>query len=272
MVTEVELDTGEVPTENVAEVEPAATVTDEGTVALTLVEERLTTVPPGSAGPLRVTVPVDGVPPNTDVGETERLVKTAGVTVSVAVTDVPPAEALIVTTVETDTADVVTLKLAELAPAATVTLVGVTALVLLEDKLTTSPPLGAGPLSVTVPVDKVPPVTDAGDTDKLVGTGGVTVRVAEDDEDPCMAVIFADTKAATGDVVMVKLAEVAPAATVTLAGKTAKELLDDSPITVPLAGATPLSVTTPVDGFPPTTEFGETVTLTNSGALPIAYR
>ena len=37
------------------------------------------------AGPLRVTVPVDGVPPVTEVGETVTLESVAGVTVRVAV-------------------------------------------------------------------------------------------------------------------------------------------------------------------------------------------
>ena len=56
-------------TENVAVLEPAATVTLTGTVA-TLVRllERLTLIPPVGAGPLRVTVPVDGEPPCTVVG------------------------------------------------------------------------------------------------------------------------------------------------------------------------------------------------------------
>jgi hypothetical protein len=48
------------------------------------------------------------------------------------------------------------------APAATVTLPGTVADALLLDKLTAAPPVGAALLSVTVPVEVLPPVTDVG--------------------------------------------------------------------------------------------------------------
>ena len=69
IVTEVVFDTVFVVTVKFAVVFPAVTVTELGTVA-TAVEllERLTTVPLVGAGPLRVTVPVDGVPPFAVVG------------------------------------------------------------------------------------------------------------------------------------------------------------------------------------------------------------
>jgi hypothetical protein len=55
-------------------------------------------------------------------------------------------------------------------------------------------------------------------------------------------------------VVTVKVAVVAPAATVTLDGTVATVvLLLESWTVIPDAGAAPLSVTVPVDGFPPTT-------------------
>jgi hypothetical protein len=50
---------------------PAPTVTDVGTVAEALLLESATMTPPEGAGPLRVTVPVAGVPPVTLVGLTE---------------------------------------------------------------------------------------------------------------------------------------------------------------------------------------------------------
>lgn len=56
-------------TVKVAVVEPAATVTLEGTVAtVVLLLERVTEIPFDGAGPFRLTVPVDVVPPLTEVG------------------------------------------------------------------------------------------------------------------------------------------------------------------------------------------------------------
>jgi hypothetical protein len=57
---------------------------------------------------------------------------------------------------------VFTVKFALLAPAATVTLAGALAAALSLESITCAPPVGAGPLSVTVPVDCAPPVTLVG--------------------------------------------------------------------------------------------------------------
>ena len=59
------------------------------------------------------------------------------------------------------TALVVTVKVAVVAPAATVTLAGTCAAAVLPlDSVTTAPLVRAGPLKVTVPVDELPPVTE----------------------------------------------------------------------------------------------------------------
>src|SRR6266550_3412104 len=68
-----------------------------------------------------------------------------------------------VTAVEAVTALVATVKVALVAPAATVTLAGVLAtVVLLLERVTAAPPDGAAALKVTVPVDEFPPVTLVG--------------------------------------------------------------------------------------------------------------
>ena len=68
-----------------------------------------------------------------------------------------------VTAVDAATALVLTVKVALVAPARTVTVEGtLAAAVLLLERVTCAPPAGAGPLSVTVPVEEFPPVTLAG--------------------------------------------------------------------------------------------------------------
>jgi hypothetical protein len=71
---------------------------------------------------------------------------------------------------------------AVVAPASTLTLAGTCAAALLLESVTTAPPEGAAPLSVTVPVEPVPPITLAGftDTDESVTViAGVTVTVVD---------------------------------------------------------------------------------------------
>ena len=58
-----------------------------------------------------------------------------------------------------DVTVLVTLKVALLLPAATVTNAGTVAEALLLESETAAPPVGAAPLKVTVPVAEVPPVT-----------------------------------------------------------------------------------------------------------------
>jgi hypothetical protein len=86
---------------------------------------------------------------------------------------------VIVTAVLEATALVVAVKVAVVAPASTVTVPGTcAAAVLLELKLTTAPPVGAAPLSVTVPVEELPPTTDVGFRLTEFRIAAVTVSVA----------------------------------------------------------------------------------------------
>ena len=79
--------------------------------------------------------------------------------------------------VDPDTALVVTVKLALVAPAATVTLAGTAATGLLLESATCTPPAGAGPSSATMPVVEVPPVTLEALRPSAVRLGAITVSV-----------------------------------------------------------------------------------------------
>ena len=83
-----------------------------------------------------------------------------------------------VTGVEAATRLLVTVKVPVVAPAATVTLAGVVVEALLSNKVTETPPAGAGPVMVTVPVELFPPIKLAGLMDTDAGAVGLMVRVA----------------------------------------------------------------------------------------------
>ena len=77
------------------------------------------------------------------------------------------------------TAEVVIVKVAVVAPGATVTFAGnCAAAVLLLVRVTTAPLDGAGPVKVTVPVEEVPPITEVGLSVTEVSVAAVTVKVA----------------------------------------------------------------------------------------------
>jgi hypothetical protein len=74
---------------------------------------------------------------------------------------------------------VLTTNVAVLLPADTVTLAATcAALLLLLARVTTAPPAGAGPLSVTVAVEELPPVTLVGFKVSADGVGALTVSAA----------------------------------------------------------------------------------------------
>jgi hypothetical protein len=87
-----------------------------------------------------------------------------------------------VTDVEAATLAVLTVNVAPVAPAVTVTLEGTLAAApLLLKSITCAPPVSAGPLSVTVPVEADPPVTLVGFSVSEEGVGracGSTVSEA----------------------------------------------------------------------------------------------
>ena len=82
-----------------------------------------------------------------------------------------------VTAVDVVTATVVAWKVMLLVLASTVTLVGTVTALLLLCNPTVMPPVGAGPVRVTVPVDGLPPTTDVGFTLTAESAGAFTVSV-----------------------------------------------------------------------------------------------
>jgi hypothetical protein len=159
------LRTAFVVTEKVAVVAPAGTVTLDGTVAtFVLLLESWTVIPVDGAAPLRVTVPVDGLPPATVDGFKLKADKAGvGVIVKAAVFVTPLKAADMLATVDEATVFVPILKLAVVAPCGTVTDGGTVADALLLERVTTIL-AAAAPVSVTVPVDEFPPTTLVGFT------------------------------------------------------------------------------------------------------------
>src|SRR2546428_402349 len=127
-------------------VAPAGMVTLEGTVAAdVLLLESATAAPPAGAGPYSITVPVeDSRPPVTLVGISVSEERIGGSTVSEAVRLTPPSEAEIVTGVDAGTGLVLTVKVAVVPPAGTVTLAGTVAAPALLAGARTRPALLAG--------------------------------------------------------------------------------------------------------------------------------
>ena len=124
------------------------------------------------------------------------------------------------TDVATVTVDVLIGNVALMAPAATVTFSGTLAAGLLLDSATTAPPVGAGLLNVTVPVDPAPAVTLDGlrvsERSNVTEAGSrVKVAVCVSPNSPMMAT---EVVAATIDVLKVKGALLAPGGIVTVAG------------------------------------------------------
>jgi hypothetical protein len=237
---------------------PEGTMIELGTWArAVLLLVSATTAPPGGAKPVKVTVPVEDDPRVTLVGLSVRLVREATVTVRVVVLVTPPYTAVMVEEVDVATPLVVIVKVALVAPAATVTLAGTTAAaVLLLDKVTTAPPAGALPVRVTVPVELFPPTTDVGVLVRVESTGGFTTSVAVR-LTPSVAVMVTEVPAVTVLVVMVNVADVLPAGTFTLAGTTAAAvLLLCNETAAPPVGAAADSVTVPVEFAPPVTDVG----------------
>jgi len=141
---------------NVAEVEPCATVTLEGTVTAAVLElDNDTTTPPLPAIAVRLTVPVPDWPLTMALGLTETLLKAAGggLIVIPKVAFTPKYEAFKVTGVGELTVPAVTGNVTDVEPCGIVTIGGTFATA--GDTLTpiSAPPLRAADVSPTTQVD-----------------------------------------------------------------------------------------------------------------------
>jgi hypothetical protein len=187
IVTGVDAAGAVVVIENDAVALPAATVTLAGTDAAALLLDRVTTVA-AVTGTLIVTVPCDAVPPTTLVGLTESDDREAGGggadTVKTALRVAPPDVPLMVADVDAVTGAVLTVNVALVAPAGTVTLAGTVVALELAESDTDAPLAGAAALNVTVPVEELPPATLVGLSESAEsvatggGAGGLIVSVA----------------------------------------------------------------------------------------------
>lgn len=158
-------------------VEPAGTVTLFGVVTALELSETDTVAPPLGAAAVKVTVPVDELPPVTEVGLTATAERATlggdGFTV-IAEDWNTPSMAAVSWTVFRKLGNVVTGNVALVAPPGTVTLAGTLAVLgWLLPRLIATPFEGAGPPNVTVPVAVAPPTTLDGLTAMDVRGGSV---------------------------------------------------------------------------------------------------
>lgn len=172
--------TGKLRIVNVALVAPLAIVTVAGgkATAALLVLSRMT-APPLGAGPFSESVPVDEVPPRTELGFRDSVLRLAAITVSDPLWLLAPYVADTLTDVSAETGMLVTGNVAVDELAAMVMLGGIViAEPLLLVSVIRAPPGGAGAFRVIVPVDALPPSSDDGLKTMLLTSGGATERIA----------------------------------------------------------------------------------------------
>jgi len=178
---------------------PAMLKLPETVTAFVLSLTNATVRPAGGAGPFKFTVPIELLPPVTALGLNEKEEMMAGSTVSVPFALLDPSVAVTVTGSAMATPTVVAVKVVVLFPTVTVALAGTTTTEPVPlARVTVSPPAGAAWLSVTVPVEFVPPVTVAGLklTDMTV-IAGSTVTLPITEVVPVVAVTVTPVELAT---------------------------------------------------------------------------
>jgi hypothetical protein len=149
-------------------------------------------------------------------------------------------------------------KLAVVAPEATVTEDGVASRLLLSESVTTEPPEGAAELNVTVQVPDAPALRLVGLQTNVETVAEVCrLNATESALLPNVAVTVADRRLLIIPATTVKVAEVAPAATVTEDGVVSKRLLSASATIAPPAGAAWFSRTVQLLTSPESSDVGE---------------
>jgi len=263
IVTDVFVATADVVMVKLAELWPAGTVTIGGTCAADeLLVDSVTDAPPDGAALLNDTVPEMLVPPVALFVPVVNVLSWAAppfgsgkiVIHSPLVTD--PDCAVISAECMLLTCDVVTVKVAVVLPAAICTVGGTCAAGSLLARKTVVPPAGAGVASSTVPCSVPPATVDTGWTDiaERSGTDGCdgsirsTAPCMPDKELPYDAWIITQYVEVTCGAVIVKLALVLPAGTVTPPDgvTTCPSMLPFTHTDAPPAGAGAVSVIVPV--------------------------
>jgi hypothetical protein len=258
---------------NVAEDEPAATVTEAGTPTAALVEESETVIA-AAADLERVTVQVvlpPGASDETAQPSEDNVAGVAGAdTVMPVVLETPFSDAVRVAAVSTVTVPAVSVNTAEDEPAATVTEAGTVTAALL-DESETGIAAAAALDSVTVQVVLAPEASEEAaqpSEASVAGVAGATTVMPVVWETPFSeAVRVAAVSTVTVPAVAVNVAEDAPAATVTEAGTPTAVLFEES-ATAAAEEAAALSVTVQVEAAPELTLAGEHATELNAAAEP----
>ena len=167
---------------NDANVEPAPTVTELGTVSAELLDVNPTAAPADGAAAERATLHLVVDPEDTVVGEQVRLDTLGAVpaaTDKVKVLAPPFSVAVIVTDPLLATAPLVALKVAEVAPAATVTDAGTVTIALLLARVAAAPPAGAALVRVRVQVlVALDPRLEGAQASDEINTGATRLIVA----------------------------------------------------------------------------------------------
>jgi len=132
------------------------------------------------------------------------------------------------------------------------------------------PAAGAGPVSVTVPVEDAPPPKLEGLRLTPESAAASIVSVALTDEPPAFAVTTAFCVAVTGDVLHVKDAELEPPGIRTDAGPPHAFEPELNVTLIPPAGAADPSFTVPVEAAPPGTSVGLKERDVNFGAVMVS--